>query len=917
MNRKLSLFLGIALCLLLAAAGSAAAQENPLAPSVALGSGFTYQGRLVDNNTPASGNFDFLFLLYDASLGGAQVGGTVTVNDLAVSDGYFTAAPDFGAAVFNGQARWLEVQVRSGASTGAYTVLSPRQALSAAPYALYSLAAPWSGLSGIPAGFADGVDNDTTYTAGQGLTLSGPSFSLNTGFTDGRYWSLGGNSGTNPASQYLGTTDNTPLELRVNSGRALRIEPYPKGPNIISGFTGNTITSGVYGATLFGGGISQNNTVYPNRISDIFGTISGGIDNQAGDNDADVTDSSYATIGGGVYNIAGGYASTIGGGSFNQAVKEFTTIAGGQNNLSDGYTATIGGGTGNKASGLRSTVAGGNNNSSNGMYASVAGGNGNLASGDVSVIGGGENNTASNLYSTIAGGNMNKALGSGSTIGGGTNNTADQQQATIGGGNNNWANSQGATIAGGNTNNAFGLYASICGGFTNFAGNEAATVCGGQLNNATGINSTISGGKSNNASGEYTTIGGGFNNSASQGSTVGGGSFNNADVFFATIGGGVENRASDLSTVGGGYQNKASSTHSTVGGGSGNIASGESSTVSGGSGNLASAFGASVGGGEGNSAGGSRATVGGGFANIAGGQNSSIGGGESNTSSGYVSTISGGFTNAASKDGATVGGGQFNSANGINSTVSGGFSNVATGIQGIVPGGYFSHASGNYTFAAGTRAKAIYDGSFVWADGNNFDFSSQVNNQFSARATGGFRLATGIDGAGNVTWRCSMVNGESWACTSDRNMKENFAEVDSLAILEKVSQMPVLYWNAKGADPNVKHLGPMAQDFYAAFGLGTSDTTISTIDLDGVALAAIQGLNQLSQQQAEQIADLNAENESLKTQLSDIEARLSALESQAQPQATAPNLWNVLPYLGLAALGIGFVWQVRNKRGLR
>jgi Tfp pilus assembly protein PilO len=76
-------------------------------------------------------------------------------------------------------------------------------------------------------------------------------------------------------------------------------------------------------------------------------------------------------------------------------------------------------------------------------------------------------------------------------------------------------------------------------------------------------------------------------------------------------------------------------------------------------------------------------------------------------------------------------------------------------------------------------------------------------------------------------------------------------------------------------------------------------------------------LNQLSQQQAEQIADLNAENESLKTQLSDIEARLSALESQAQPQATAPNLWNVLPYLGLAALGIGFVWQVRNKRGLR
>jgi hypothetical protein len=96
----------LALVTLLLAVSSAAAQEGPSAPSAPLGTGITYQGRLVDNNTPSNGNFDFLFILYDSLVGGAQAGSTIAINDLPVSDGFFTAYPDFGTSVFNGQAHW-------------------------------------------------------------------------------------------------------------------------------------------------------------------------------------------------------------------------------------------------------------------------------------------------------------------------------------------------------------------------------------------------------------------------------------------------------------------------------------------------------------------------------------------------------------------------------------------------------------------------------------------------------------------------------------------------------------------------------------------------------------------------------------------------------------------------------------------
>lgn len=116
----------------------AAAQEmSPGGESLApVGSAFTYQGFLTQSGVPAGGAWDFQFALFDAAVGGVQVGVTAAANDLLVSAGVFTAVVDVGAGAFGGGARYLEIRVRPGASGGAYTSLTPRQPVTPAPMAL-------------------------------------------------------------------------------------------------------------------------------------------------------------------------------------------------------------------------------------------------------------------------------------------------------------------------------------------------------------------------------------------------------------------------------------------------------------------------------------------------------------------------------------------------------------------------------------------------------------------------------------------------------------------------------------------------------------------------------------------------------------------------------------------------------------
>ncbi|RME12849.1 MAG: hypothetical protein D6816_00510, partial [Bacteroidetes bacterium] len=128
--------------------------QRPALVSSTLGTSFTYQGRLTDGGSPANGTYDFQFDLYDAATGGSPVGSTSTQSDITVTDGLFTVTLDFGS-VFDGTALWLKISVRPGSSTGAYTALTPRQALTAAPYALGLQ--PGATIQNNPGGYALGI----------------------------------------------------------------------------------------------------------------------------------------------------------------------------------------------------------------------------------------------------------------------------------------------------------------------------------------------------------------------------------------------------------------------------------------------------------------------------------------------------------------------------------------------------------------------------------------------------------------------------------------------------------------------------------------------------------------------------------------------------------------------------------------
>lgn len=386
MNRKSFLIAWIVVLTLLIGVGSVAAQQDkpPARPDspTTLGTAFTYQGELKKGTTPITGACNFHFSLWDAASGGTLIN-TQSLDNVPLTNGRFTVSLDFGVDAFSGNLRWLEIAVKCVSDTE-FTTLIPRQALTAAPYALYS---------------------------------SGN-------------WGLKGNSGTS-ANNFLGTTDNTTLTLGVNNAPAWRIVPASyyfwgalfSSPNIIGGSSSNVIsatgTNGftVIGATIGGGGASDG----PNRVTGSFGTVSGGADNTAagvaatvGGGASNKASNDYAAIGGGGQNVVSGTYATVSGGYQNIVSGAYGVVGGGyQNVISGTYTdhATIGGGEENIASQRYVTIGGGYHNTASTILATVSGGEYNIASGNHSIVGGGQGNTASGVYSTVPGGIGNTAAG--------------------------------------------------------------------------------------------------------------------------------------------------------------------------------------------------------------------------------------------------------------------------------------------------------------------------------------------------------------------------------------------------------------------------------------------------------------------------------------------------------------------------
>lgn len=481
-----------------------------------------------------------------------------------------------------------------------------------------------------------------------------------------------------------------------------------------------------------------------------------------------------------------------------------------------------------------------------GLNANVLGGY------EANTVGGGANGA------TVAGGGSaslpNHVVLNYGTVGGGQGNTAGGVEATVAGGKANAASGTAAVVSGGRFNVAAGDVSAVGGGTNNRAAGVAAVVGGGRHNEALGTNSTVSGGMTNRANGFASTIAGGVGNIASG--------------EFTAIGGGTNNLVDhDYSTVAGGRENVGTMAYIFIGGGYKNIVDGDRGTIGGGQDNFVASDNATIGGGFTNRALGKASTVGGGSANTAVDDLATVGGGQSNVAWGAGSVVGGGMVNQTRDGHNTIAGGWANVTTGDYSSVGGGLYCYAMGQASTVPGGQENEARGDHSFAAGFRAKATNDGAFVWADSQNIDLDSLVDDSVTFRCLGGVRFLTGAGGANQmVSW---TPGAGAWLFTSDRETKEGWTPVDTRAVLEKLADLPITEWNYKGYPQ--RHVGPTAQDFHAAFPFSDSDTMLNGLDLDGVSLAAIQGLYEVVK---EENARLRGENEELRNRLSALEQKL-------------------------------------------
>lgn len=365
-------------------------------------------------------------------------------------------------------------------------------------------------------------------------------------------------------------------------------------------------------------------------------------------------------------------------------------------------------------------------------------------------------------------------------------------------------------------------------------------------------------GANNRILGDYGVIGGGSDNQ------IGDGIGSSVDRFFATVGGGVRNTASQVyAFVGGGHVNTASGAASVIGGGYVNTVTGYGAFVGSGYWNYAQGDSSVIAGGNGNRTYAAQATIGGG---------------------GSVDKSATAIGNVVNQNFGTIAGGGYNQAGIVDpdltkamyATVGGGSTNAATGAYSTIPGGQSNTAAGAASFAAGTRANAAHDGAFVWADTSPSGFASTAPNQFNARATGGVQFVTAVNPTTFApTAGVSLAPGDNaWSVLSDMNAKTDFGTVDPVQALRSVAAMPIHTWRYK-TQSGVRHIGPMAQDFASAFHVGVDDRHISTVDADGVALAAIKGLYDVVRGKDAEIVALKKQNAALDARLRAVEKSLS------------------------------------------
>ncbi|MBI5383849.1 MAG: tail fiber domain-containing protein [Verrucomicrobia bacterium] len=794
-----------------------------------LGTAFTYQGHLRDGGQPASGIYDLRFTVYDALANGGAVSDILTNPATPVANGLFVVALDFGPGVFAGGARWLAIGVRTNGG-GAFTPLTPRQPLTPAPHALF---APNAGVAAsAPASGLTGTLPDARLSANVALLSEGASFA---GLVSAPGFAGNGLLLSNLNATKL--TVGTLPDARLSSNVALL--------DADQNFTGTTRFAGVVtltntASTLAGSFTGDGGGLTNLGAAALAGTVA---DARLSANVALLSEgASFAGL-----VSAPGFAgngpllSNLNASRLTLGTLPDARLSGNVPRIDEVWLMNGNSGT-TAAHFLGTRDEGALEFRVNSLRALRLEPHGN---GTPNLIGGADNNVVywGAVGAVIAGGGGPDVLGGNSIsasfgfIAGGDYNDidTDSDYSAIGGGyeNNVADNAPHTTIAGGDDNDvgADSAYSVIGGGGRNDIGtNSYGSAVGGGYDNNIGDNSreaTIAGGDRNDigTGSPFSAIGGGYDNNIGN------------DSSDATIAGGYNNNIgtnSDGSAVGGGYDNNiaANAPHTTIAGGhSNNIGTNSDYSVVGGGADNNIAANAS-------------------YATITGGNRNNIG------VASTCSAIGGGWDNTIAA-----------------------YANYAT-----IPGGRLNAAT-NYAFAAGRRAKANHTGAFVWGDSTDADVASATTNSVTMRAVGGYRLFSDSGLSAGVRL---ASGGGSWTSLSDRNAKENFQAVDAPTVLARVAALPLATWNYKSQDASIRHIGPVSQDFKAAFAVGESDTGITGVDADGVALAAIQGLNQKVEEQAAAIKAKETEIAELQQRLARLEALLAKADEHSTSQPHKP-----------------------------
>jgi len=622
-------------------------------------------------------------------------------------------------------------------------------------------------------------------------------------------------------------------------------------PNVIGGYNGNTVPGGVVGATIGGGGQAG-----------FVNTVSG----------------NFATVGGGEQNTASGNWSTIGGGDTNTASNFFATVGGGYNNTGSGYSSTVSGGVVNTASG---------------SYATVGGGSNNTGSGDLSTVGGGFVNTASGWYATVGGGSYNTAGGDNATVGGGDSNTASGADSTVGGGASNTASGVDSTVSGGQSNTAKGYYSAVPGGSSNRAGGDFSFAAG----NAAKVRDGDSGspyysGDANGDEGTFVWCDSGGNTSDRCRSTgpnqfliraAGGVGINTNDPDVELeINGGTELTLSDFT----GFFMIGDQDGANLALDQNEIQARDNAAAAD---LLLNPHGGDVG--IGTTAPTERLHV---VGNIK--ASGTLITGSSITIDGNADkiTASSGIISFDNENLVTTGN------VGIGTTSPDNMLHVQKGSAGTVTG----HTNAPLVVENDTNAYIniltpdASERGIIFGEASSNNVGGVVYN--GAATPDGLQIRTNgninrmvVDATGNVGIGTTSpahplhmgsgahcTAGGTWTNASDRGLKENFSPVDPQSVLESVAALPLATWNYIKESNAVRHLGPVAQDFHAAFGLGADDRSITTVDADGVALAAIQGLYAIVQEKDCEIGELIERDRRKDHRVGELEDRNAKLEAR-------------------------------------